>query len=536
MSSSLVPDRTPGSMSQYSKINLVSYLLLCLFVISFLVFLNSTQPFVLTDILGDDVNIGDKVGSLAFADEIVSIVLCPLWGSLSDKVGTRPVSVIGLLILSTSLFFYTTGNSVYPDLLLLRMFFAVGTSACVSMIPAILAELSASYEESKFDGYRQVEDMNWGDDVSNDEENDALEAIEERNAYFDDPTVVSRDTPFFEQSEASPKSYRNAKLAGLVGVVTGIGAVLSVSLFLPLPTWLDRNSGGENDAKIALRNSYYIVSAIAFFVSILLFLGLHKDRSKSFRLWLNGGSVSIFDEAALDTMPDSLPYFQTIKMGFLAAKDRQVALSYVGGLVARSATVALTLFVPLAVNFYFYEQGICKVGDPHDALPDVKKGCHEAYVLAAILTGIANTVSLVFAPIWGLLGDYIGQHGSLMVSALVGFTGCIGFAFVEKPNSPVSFVMACFLGAGQIGAIVLSMSMCTNSRRQYNGSISGVYSLSGGLGILLITKVGGYISDIWKGAPFVILAGFYFLLCIAIIWALPKGESKGFSRLFSPPR
>jgi hypothetical protein len=47
------------------------------------------------------------------------------------------------------------------------------------------------------------------------------------------------------------------------------------------------------------------------------------------------------------------------------------------------------------------------------------------------------------------------------------------------------------------------------SHSHLKGSIAGVYSLAGGAGILLLTKLGGYLFDnLATGAPFYMLAGF----------------------------
>ena len=71
----------------------VTYLLgVCLFSISFLVFLNSSVSFVIRDLLGISNGVGDLVGTLGFADELVALVACPVWGILSDRVGVRTVS------------------------------------------------------------------------------------------------------------------------------------------------------------------------------------------------------------------------------------------------------------------------------------------------------------------------------------------------------------------------------------------------------------------------------------------------------------
>jgi len=63
-----------------------------LFSISFLVFLNACVSFVITDLIGQKSRVGDAVGSLGFADELVALVACPLWGLLSDRLGVRWVS------------------------------------------------------------------------------------------------------------------------------------------------------------------------------------------------------------------------------------------------------------------------------------------------------------------------------------------------------------------------------------------------------------------------------------------------------------
>lgn len=72
--------------------------------------------------------------------------------------------------------------------------------------------------------------------------------------------------------------------------------------------------------------------------------------------------------------------------------------------------------------------------------------------------------------------------------------------------------MAIFIGIGQIGVIISSMQLCTYKKQPFSGAIAGVYTLSGGFGILIITKVGGYLSDLWIGFAFLILATFNIIL------------------------
>ena len=76
-----------------NKLQVATYLLgICPFSIAFLVFLNSSVSFVITDLIGVEHGVGDAVGTLGFADELLALVACPLWGVLSDRIGIRPVS------------------------------------------------------------------------------------------------------------------------------------------------------------------------------------------------------------------------------------------------------------------------------------------------------------------------------------------------------------------------------------------------------------------------------------------------------------
>lgn len=116
--------------SSTTVLQAVTYLLgISLFSISFLVFLNSSVSFVITDLIGKKHGVGDVVGTLGFADELVALVACPAWGLISDRLGVRWVAAIGYTIIALALAIFVQAKNVYPQLLLARIFFAVGASA-----------------------------------------------------------------------------------------------------------------------------------------------------------------------------------------------------------------------------------------------------------------------------------------------------------------------------------------------------------------------------------------------------------------------
>lgn len=108
----------------------LTYLLgISLFSISFLVFLNSSVSFVITDLIGRKQGVGDVVGTLGFVDELVALVACPAWGLASDRLGVRWVAVIGYTVIALALVLFVQTSNVYPQLLLARILFAIGASA-----------------------------------------------------------------------------------------------------------------------------------------------------------------------------------------------------------------------------------------------------------------------------------------------------------------------------------------------------------------------------------------------------------------------
>ena len=77
-----------------TRVQAATYLLgVCLFSISFLVFLNASVSFIVTDLIQEHHGVGNAVGTLGFADELVALIACPLWGVLSDRIGVRTVSL-----------------------------------------------------------------------------------------------------------------------------------------------------------------------------------------------------------------------------------------------------------------------------------------------------------------------------------------------------------------------------------------------------------------------------------------------------------
>jgi MFS family permease len=254
----------------------------------------------------------------------------------------------------------------------------------------------------------------------------------------------------------------------------------------------------------------------------------------------------------------------SVLLGFT---DSRIALGYLGGFVARASTVAISLFVPLYINTFFISNGFCQ-GSPNDPSPELKKECRQAYVLSSILTGVAQLMGLVCAPVFGYLSRQPGRvNYPVVVAAVMGIVGYIIFPQLASPEiknvdgrggTPYIFLIVTLIGISQIGSIVCSLGSLGKgilaaeiprtarrphsiapdedesaeseplirivteeefvSRLRLKGSIAGVYSLCGGLAILILTKLGGLLFDkVSTGTPFYMMAGFNAVLLIATL-------------------
>ena len=461
------------------------------------------------------------------------------------------------------------------------------------------------------------------------------------------PARLQPEGPSAEDSK-SPRllpSASSSQLAGFVGMFTGLGALIALAFFLPLPAKLQEI--GET-ASQSLANSFYIVAIIALLVALIDFVGLRNLPGEEGKGWkkffqtrdgkdYGPQTGSAGDQIGTDTKKHS--YLQhiiiSIKLGFT---DSDIGLGYLAGFIARASSIAISLFIPLFVNAYFISSGQCSAPDlPQIRDPDeTKQSCRRAYILAAILTGTSQLVALLAAPIYGyLLSRSSRSNSPILVATLMGVFGYTLFGMVRSPDPESDegtygiYLLAAMIGLSQIGAIVGSLSLisrgvqkeedekmfhegysgaagnpnhsllgrgsqslpsqaniftsdvpqpewnttspsirvqdqnpcaynsCVNdrsrvcpspslavstnshesqpllsstrpssatrrsiSRKELNGSIAGVYSFSGGAGILILTKLGGSLFDSWtSAAPLYFMAianGVLFIVTIAV--------------------
>lgn len=88
---------------------------------------------------------------------------------------------------------------------------------------------------------------------------------------------------------------------------------------------------------------------------------------------------------------------------------------------------------------------------------------------------------------------------------------------LSDPTMPVMYLIVSLAGLGEIGMVVGSLSLVTSAAVPHHvrGAVAGVSSFCGALGILINTKLGGYLFDVWRsGAPFFLVSVGHALCCL----------------------
>lgn len=352
-----------------------------------------------------------------------------------------------------------------------------------------------------------------------------------------------------------------SKIAGFVGMATGCGALIALSVFLPLPARFQKNGV---DPGLALQYSYYVVGIIALLLAVLCLFGLRGIQSDNASISSANQRVPFSQQ--IHTAGQSL--YHALLVGF---RRKNIFIGYIGGFVARASSVGISLFIPLLVNSAFLSSGLCRpINDlDHPAgLPDIKRRCPRAYIVAAELTGVSQFIALISAPLFGYVSSRLSNKAvPLTAAAAAGIIGYPLFALRFDPHDEntgarvVAFLAVALIGISQIGAIVCSLSILTagvleqahnekppatsdsiptiqedstevaplleaqdQSRisspnlSSLKGSVAGVYSFYGGAGILILTKAGGALFDSsTTAAPFYMMASFNAMLLLAAI-------------------
>ena len=117
------------------------------------------------------------------------------------------------------------------------------------------------------------------------------------------------------------------------------------------------------------------------------------------------------------------------------------------------------------------------------------------------------------------MADRMNRVTSVLIALLLSGIGYGSTIFVTSPLSGFIFISATLIGLGEISGVIASgVLIAQQAPRDIRGSVIGVFSFFGAIGILAATGIGGQLFDHWlPQGPFLLFSFFSFVI---LIWGL----------------
>lgn len=401
----------------------ITFCFAVMFTICAFVFVNAQQAYILADRFKiPKKDKGSITGTLVVADEALAILLIAVWGFLSDLIGRRILYAVGFFVTALGLAIvpHATcifGPSFFSSLLFFRLIFSLGCSIIASLMVAILSDTATNTSRGRF--------------------------------------------------------------SALVGLCSGLGAVLGALFFPRLPVWFKQPSG----SLAFYQCSYYALSLCICLLAVFVLIFISNGPKASHVL--HRPSFANAKKQIIDALS--------------ATRNPMISLAYFSGFTARSITSINTVYYTLWVTESFRQLGLCP--------QPITQPCMAAYGHGHMLHGILQITSLVFAPVYGYLAHRVSGRLAIIVSCACCAIAYVIMIAVQSANNKWQYLVSILAGAGQIGIVIAGLSLVVaHSPVHLRGAISGAYSFFGALSILINSKIAGALFDAWTPiAPFLLL-------------------------------
>ncbi len=285
-------------------------------------------------------------------------------------------------------------------------------------------------------------------------------------------TTVQADYPVEES---------RGKLVGITGFMIGVGAMFLVFVLAPLPSFFAQ----DYDALWAGRWTMLTVACIALVSAMVCARGLSPLATPA-----EGTQHQSWREAISDSIA-------------AARENARIGLAYACAFVARGDLIVVGVFFSLWIT----QEGIAAGMSSADALKR-----------AGLLFGLIQGSALLWAPVAGILNDRLERVTATAAGLALAAIGYGSMIVVGNPLEGLIYPCAVLLGIGQMSVMLASQTLIgQEAPSDRRGAVMGMFSICGALGIMFVTKAGGWVFDMWKPGPFAIVAVLNIVLCLVAL-------------------
>jgi MFS family permease len=286
-----------------------------------------------------------------------------------------------------------------------------------------------------------------------------------------------------------PQEASRGKLVGIVGAMNGLGVIFINRVFGSLPDYFV--SGGM-DGTDAGELVHWLIAGLCILSTMALWIGL-KD----------GTPVENEEKSPIKDLAMS-----AIRQGI---SNPRIALSYSAAFIARGDLIILGTFLTLWGTSAGVEQGLTTA---------------DATRKSALAFIAAQSAALVWTIIIVFFIDRFNRTGFLAFCMLLAALGYLGMGFVTDPTSDSALPFVILLGIGQISAFFGSQALVGQEAPvAERGAVIGGFNISGAIGILFCSMLGGWLFDkVSPSAVFVMVGSInalIFLCALIVRWKSP---------------
>ena len=129
----------------------------------------------------------------------------------------------------------------------------------------------------------------------------------------------------------------------------------------------------------------------------------------------------------------------------------------------------------------------------------------EATANAGRMGGLVQLVTLIWAPIFGMILDRYDRVSVMAFAMALAVIGYVGIGLTPDPTATAAIPALVMLGVGEFSAIMVGQALVAQEAPVDNrGSVLGLFAFCGAAGLLSLSYIGGQMFDnIGPGAPFV---------------------------------
>ncbi len=196
----------------------------------------------------------------------------------------------------------------------------------------------------------------------------------------------------------------------------------------------------------------------------------------------------------------SVSIFTKLKQGTLeVASNFKLSIGVLTNTQARMNTIIITLFLNLWCKKYIIDKD-------------------EAYKTGMMLSGIGQVAGLISSVLFGFIFDKASYSTHLIINNTCIILGYISLIFLE-PSNKLCILSFCLVSIGYYGLMTVGYVIVNrNVGHQARGSVMGINSFMGAVGIVFLTKVGGIMFDkVSSLSPFLICSITSFLMIVVMI-------------------